>query len=152
MCQGFNYPDHNFQVHAAGSQRYRLLADLIGTIELSADSYWWAAGAQRGILNGLFWSKLSAAGRCWCGGSLLPYKLSETICSHHLLWAAKAPIQLRLNLNVKSPRRPARPNSLFLVSPSLAESRVETVPTLLELNERGPVNTNQYMDVIMPQS
>ena len=49
-----------------------------GVIELSADRYGWAAGAQWEVLNRLFWSKLSAAGRCWCGGTLLPYKLSKT--------------------------------------------------------------------------
>lgn len=85
-------------------------------MELCTDRYGWAAGAHREVLNRLFWSKLSAAGRCWCGGTLLPYKLYETIHSHSLLWAAKAQIQLLLKLNMESPRRPARLNSLFFMS------------------------------------
>lgn len=60
-------------------------------IELCADRYGWAAGAQREALNRLFWSKLNAAGRCWCEGTLLPYKPSETIHSQRLRWAAKKP-------------------------------------------------------------
>ncbi len=88
-----------------------------GVIESGADRYGWAAGAQREVLNRLFWSKLSAAGRCWCRGTLLPYKLSETIHSRRLLWAAKAPIQLLLKLNMESPKRPPRPDSLFFMSP-----------------------------------
>lgn len=34
---------------------------------------------QREVLNRLFWSKLSTAGRCWCKGTLLPYKLDNTL-------------------------------------------------------------------------
>lgn len=49
---------------------------------LCIDHYRWAAGAQWEVLNRLFWSKSSAAGRCWCGRTLLPYKLTETIHSH----------------------------------------------------------------------
>lgn len=60
-------------------------------IESCADRYGWAAGARREALNGLFWSKLSAAGRCWCGGTLLHYKLSETIHSHPSSVGSKSP-------------------------------------------------------------
>lgn len=94
----------------------RCKSTFLPVIKLRADHHkGWAAGAQQGVLNRLFWSKPTTAGRCWCGGTLLPYKPEETIHSLPPLWAAEALIQLLVKPNLGSPRRP---DSLSFKSPS----------------------------------
>lgn len=72
-------------------------------------------------LNRLFWWKLSAAGRCWRTGTLLPYKLSETIHSRRSSAGSESPDSITAETqHGGSGGRPRPAASLFFVSPSEA--------------------------------
>lgn len=88
-------------------------------IESCADRDGWVAGAQQEALNRLFGTKLSAAGRCWSGGTLLLYKLSETIHSHPSSVGSKGRDSITDETRHGEPGEGRRgPDSLFLMSPS----------------------------------